>query len=455
MESVDVVVVGAGLAGLTAARRLRQEGRSVVVLEARDRVGGRTLNHTFADGTIVELGGQWVGPTQDRVLALADELGLATFPTYEQGDHLLGIDGDARRWADETFGLDDDTLMDVADTQTALEALAATVPLDAPWDAPGARDLDAQTVECWLAANARTETGLLFWQTLIPAIFSADCDQMSLLHFLFYIHSGGMIDMLVATGGGAQDSRIAGGSQAIALRAAEDLGGAVRLGCPVHLIRQDADRVEVVHEHGRVRAERVIVALPPALAGRIRYSPALPGRRDQLTQQVPMGAVIKVQARYDEPFWRRRGLSGFVVGLDDPLTVTFDNSPEDRRCGVLLGFFEGEHATEAGLMDADERRALALGCFAKYFGDRALHPGEYVEQDWTAEEFSRGCYGGRMGTGVWTRYAQALSEPVGRIHWAGTETAEVWNGYMDGAVRSGERAAEEALSALTESTVVA
>ena len=122
---------------------------------------------------------------------------------------------------------------------------------------------------------------------------------------------------------------------------------------------------------------------------------------------------------------------------------------------MLLGFFEGEHATEAGLMDADERRALALGCFAKYFGERALHPGEYVEQDWTAEEFSRGCYGGRMGTGVWTRYAQALSEPVGRIHWAGTETADVWNGYMDGAVRSGERAAEEALSALTESTVVA
>jgi monoamine oxidase len=455
MESVDVVVVGAGLAGLTAARRLRQEGRSVVVLEARDRVGGRTLNHTFADGTIVELGGQWVGPTQDRVLALADELGLATFPTYEQGDHLLGIDGDARRWADETFGLDEDTLMDVADTQTALEALAATVPLDAPWEAPGARDLDAQTVECWLSANARTETGLLFWQTLIPAIFSADCDQMSLLHFLFYIRSGGMIDMLVATGGGAQDSRIAGGSQAIALRAAADLGLAVRLGCPVHLIRQDADGVQVVHEHGSVRAERVIVALPPALAGRIRYSPALPGRRDQLTQQVPMGAVIKVQARYDEPFWRRRGLSGFVVSLDDPLSVTFDNSPEDRRCGVLLGFFEGEHATAAGLMHAVERRALVLGCFGTYFGERALHPGEYVEQDWTAEEFSRGCYGGRMGTGVWTRYAQALSEPVGRIHWAGTETSDVWNGYMDGAVRSGERAAEEALTALTEWTAVA
>ena len=178
---------------------------------------------------------------------------------------------------------------------------------------------------------------------------------MSLLHFLFYIHSGGMIDMLVATGGGAQDSRIVGGSQTIALRAAEELGDAVRLGCPVHLIRQDADGVEVVHEHGSVRAERVIVALPPALAGRIRYSPALPGRRDQLTQQVPMGAVIKVQVRYDEPFWREAGLSGFVVSLDDPIGVMFDNSPQDLRSGVLLGFFEGEHATEAALMDAGAR----------------------------------------------------------------------------------------------------
>lgn len=254
----------------------------------------------------------------------------------------------------------------------------------------------------------------------------------------------------MATGGGAQDSRVVGGSQAIALRAAEELGDALRLGSPVHLIRQDAGGVEVVHDHGSVRAARVIVALPPALAGRIRYSPALPGRRDQLTQQAPMGAVIKLQVRYDEPFWREDGLSGFAISLDDPIAVMFDNSPEDLRSGVLLGFFEGEHATEASLMHAGERRTLALSCFAKYFGERALHPAEYVEQDWTAEEFSRGCYGGRMGTGVWTRYAQALSKPIGRIHWAGTETAHVWNGYMDGAVRSGERAAEEALSALAE-----
>lgn len=453
MDTVDVVVVGAGFAGLTAARRLQQEGRSVVVLEARDRVGGRTLNHAFEDGTVVELGGQWLGPTQDRVLALAAELGVATFPSYDDGDHLLGVDGGSRRWQGETFGLDEEALVDVAEAQAALEELAASVPLDAPWEAPGADELDTSTVGAWLAANMTTATGLRFWRTLIPAIFSAEADQMSLLHFLFYIRSGGMVDMLVATAGGAQESRVAGGSQAIAQQLAADLGAAVRLECPVHRVEQDDDGVVVVHEHGSVRAQHAIVALPPALAGRLRYRPALSGQRDQLTQQMPMGSVIKLQLRYDEPFWRADGLSGFVVSLDDPVSVMFDNSPQDLRSGVLLGFFEGRHATLASLLGADERRALALRAFAKHFGERALAPLEYVEQDWTAEEFSRGCYGGRMGTGVWTRYAQALSAPAGRIHWAGTETSDVWNGYMDGAVRSGERAAEEALVALAETTL--
>src|SRR5262249_22664101 len=181
-------------------------------------------------------------------------------------------------------------------------------------------------------------------------------------------------------------------SQVIALRATAELGDAVRLGCPVHAIRHDADGVEVVHEHGVVHADRVIVAVPPALAGRIRYSPGLSGRRDHLTQQVPMGSVIKLQVRYEEPFWRDDRLSGFVVSLDEPIGVMFDNSPPDLRCGVLLGFFEGKHATDAALMDIDDRRRLALGCFAKYFGQRALEPVEYIDLDWTAEEFSRGCY---------------------------------------------------------------
>jgi monoamine oxidase len=282
---------------------------------------------------------------------------------------------------------------------------------------------------------------------MVPALFSADTAEMSLLHFLFYCRSGGTIDRLVDTHGGAQESRLEGGSQQLALRLACRLGDVVQLGVPVTAIRQNDGGVEVTHDGGRVEAGRAIVAVPPTLAGRIRYSPVLPPLRDQLTQQVPMGYVIKVQISYPEPFWRTEGLSGSVFSLDNEVSVIFDNSPQDLSCGVLLGFLEGGHARRAGKLSPEERKELILSVFAKFFGTRAAEPDEYVERDWAAEEWSRGCYGGRFGTGVWTGYGEALRQAVGRIHWAGTETAEVWSGYMDGAVRSGERVAREVLSA--------
>jgi monoamine oxidase len=285
---------------------------------------------------------------------------------------------------------------------------------------------------------------------LVPALICAETTQMSLLHFLFYIKSGGMIDMLVATAGGAQESRCVGGTQELSLRLAEQLGDTIVLNAPVSRIIQTDDGVVVIHDEGMLRAERVIVSVPPALAARIRYEPALPARRDHLTQQMPMGQVIKLQIRYDEPFWRDDNHSGFVLSVDHPVTVMFDNSPQDGRSGVLLGFFEADNALEAAAMEPEARKQLALSCFADFFGPRALDPVEYIEQNWMAEEWSRGCYGGRLGTGAWTRYAQALSEPVDRIHWAGTETSPIWNGYMDGAIRSGERAAAEVLASLPQ-----
>jgi monoamine oxidase len=444
---VDVAVVGAGLAGLVAARDLLAAGLSVLVLEARNRVGGRLLNHTLANGAVVEVGGQWVGPTQDRVLALAEELGVGLFPTYSGGDHFLAMDGAVKRYGGDDFALPEDALADVAEIQERLKEMANEVPLDKPWRAANADTWDAQTVDAWLVANSKTEAGLGYWRTMVPALFSAEASEMSLLHFLFYCRSGGTIDRLIATSGGAQESRLEGGSQQLALQLADRLGDVVRLGVPVISIRQDDGGVEVMHDDGLVKAGRAIVALPPTLAARIRYSPALPPLRDQLTQQVPMGYVTKVQLAYPEPFWRAEGLSGSVFSLDDEVSVTFDNSPPDLSCGVLLGFLEGGNARLAGKLAPEQRKELILSVFAKFFGPRAADPDEYVERDWAAEEWSRGCYGGRFGTGVWTGYGEALREPVGRIYWAGTETAEVWNGYMDGAVRSGERAAREVLTA--------
>jgi monoamine oxidase len=444
-ERVDVVVVGAGLAGLIAARDLLAANVSVLVLEARNRVGGRLLNHTLANGSVVELGGQWVGPTQDRVLALAEDLGLGLFPTYIGGEHFLAVDGSVERYGGEDFHLPGEAPADVTETWEQLQEMAEEVPLDEPWGAAKASTWDAHTLESWLIANAKTEIGLGYWRTMVPALFSADTAEMSLLHFLFYCRSGGTLDRLVATHGGAQESRLEGGSQQLALRLADRLGDVVRLGSPVGAIRQDERGVEVAHDGGIVAAGQAIVALPPTLAGRIRYSPVLPPLRDQLTQQVPMGYVIKVHVAYPEPFWRVEGLSGSVFSLDDEVSIIFDNSPPDLRCGVLLGFLEGRHARRSGKLAPEERMELVLSVLARFFGSRVADPEEYVEKDWAAEEWSRGCYGGRFGTGVWTGYGQALREPVGRVHWAGTETSEVWNGYMDGAVRSGERAAREVL----------
>src|SRR5918992_5172348 len=236
-EQVDVVVVGAGLAGLLAARELLAANVSVLVLEARDRVGGRLLNHTLEGGAVVEVGGQWVGPSQDRVLVLAEELGVGLFPTYIGGEHFLAVDGTVKRYGGDDFALPKGALADVGETQQRLEEMAAEVPLDEPWRATEASAWDAQTVDAWLVANAKTEIGLRYWRTLVPALFSAETAEMSLLHFLFYCHSGGTIDRLIATHGGAQESRLVGGSQQLALRLAARLGDAVQLCPPVTALR--------------------------------------------------------------------------------------------------------------------------------------------------------------------------------------------------------------------------
>jgi monoamine oxidase len=447
-EPVDVVVVGAGLAGLTAASELVAAGHSVAVLEARDRVGGRTLNHPLGRGKIVEVGGQWVGPGQDRVLARIRRLGLKTFKTYTKGAQVLDYDGTLSHFTGLIPPLPPPDAADFGQLLGKVIALQATVPLDRPWTASGASALDGQTLETWMLANSST-AGARFLLTLATrAVFAAEPRDLSLLHALFYLHSGNGILNLTSTAGGAQDARIVGGSQLISERMAAKLGHRVVLRAPVRGITQARGHVAVTTDLGVWRARRVIVAIAPTLAARIEYSPALPALRDQLTQRVPQGSVIKFEAVYPTPFWRRQGLNGYSNSNAGPVGFTYDNSPPDGSPGVLLGFVTGSAARRLGRLSGRARRAAVLAGFARVFGSRAGKPALLIEHNWSDEVWTRGCYAGYLPPGVWSDYGRALRAPVGRVHWAGTETAEVFCGYMDGAVRSGERAAAEVRRAL-------
>jgi len=447
-EAADVLVVGAGLAGLVAARQLTAAGRSVLLLEARDRVGGRIVNEELGDGKIVEMGGQWAGPTQDKVMALAKELSVPVFPTYDTGERVLHFNGKRGTYTGAIPRINPIVLADIGQAQARLEALARKVPTDAPWTALGAGKLDGQTFETWARHHTATRGARSLLNLAAEAVFAAEPGDLSMLHVLFYTHSGGSFQRLIDTTGGAQQDRFVGGSALIAGRLADALGTVVRLEAPVGRIEVIGDKVTATTPTGQFEGRQVIITAPPLLAGRIEYEPALPAWREQLTQRTPMGSVIKTQVVYDEPFWRREGLSGQATGDGGGPRIVFDNSPPDGSPGVLVALLEGDQARRLGRESLDVRRQAVIDALVDYFGPQAAKAERYLELDWQQEKWTGGCYGTLFGPNVWTRYGPALRTPVGLIHWAGTETASVWSGYMDGAVRSGGDAAQAVLARL-------
>jgi monoamine oxidase len=450
---VDVVVVGAGLAGLRAAQRLRQKGHSVAVLEARDRVGGRILNRGLGGNRgVVEVGGQWVGPTQHRIQKLISDLGLRTFPTFNQGKNVYyraSAPIPRQTYTGAIPPANGASLIELAVILARLNQMAAEVPLDRPWTAARAAEYDGQTLESFKQANTTIPETRDLFDLGIQAVFAAEPRDLSLLHTLFYIHSAGSFENLINTQGGAQEQRIVGGSQRIAIKLAKQLGRSIVLEAPVMEIERVRGGVIAHTPRGAWKAKRAIVAVPPTIAGRIRYSPRLPGLRDQLTQRVPMGTVIKTMVVYDRPFWRDDGLTGQATSDTGAVRITYDNSPPDGKPGVMLGFIEGTQARRLLGASRRARRSAVLESLERYFGSRARTGAKaYIEKSWADEPWTRGCYVGFMPPGVLLDYGEALRRPVGPIHWAGTETATVWNGYLDGAVQSGDRAAREVMGRL-------
>jgi monoamine oxidase len=451
-SSADVAVIGAGLSGLYSARALADQGYDVVVLEARDRVGGRLLNASLGDGVQVDLGGQWVGSDHSRVQALAASLGIEIFPQFGAGRNLLDVSGTRRRYRGTIPRLGLGVLWDIFIARRRIARLARGVGAERPWAAELGAELDRQTLAAWCEANVRTPIARELIGLAGRTVWGTGPEELSMLHVLFYVSAAGSFDKLIDTEGGAQQDRLLGGAQALPLGLAASLGERVRLGAPVRRIEQRDEGVRVVADGFELAARRAIVALPPAIAARIEFDPPLTEQRHRLAEQLRPGALTKCIALYDEPFWRADGLSGESVTDVGPVTLTFDCSPHDGSAGVMLGFVGGPEAREIEAMAPAQRRAAVLDCFEQLFGPRAAQPLDYAEQAWANEQWSGGGPTSNFGPGGWSECGPALREPAGRIHWAGTETATVWSGYMEGALQAGERVVAEVLPRLEGAT---
>ncbi len=441
----EIAVVGAGIAGLTAAMTLEREGRDVVVLEARDRVGGRVWN-TEIGGEANELGGQWVAPYQSAMHALVAELGIELFACEREGDHVyIAAGGEVHRYRGHDAPLGAEAEAAYAEADAKLDALAKELDPEAPWEHPEASRLDSITFEAWLQDEVADEMarGLLrSW--LAGGFLAKPAHTFSLLQGLWMIAgAGGTYELFEPDQCLAY--RVAGGSQLIPIRMAERLGERVVLNAPAREIRWSEDGVEIDADPVRVRAEQVIVAVPPNLTAALRFAPALPAWRLRLEQALSQGTVTKVLAVYESPFWREDGLSGQGFAPDKLVRELYDNSPPSASAGVLCTFLAGEVAERADRLSDDSRRLAILDGMSRYVGERALRPKDYIETQWSSEEWTRGAYGTSFGVGGLTRFGEDLRRPVGPIHWACTDIAGVGHIHMEGATRSGERAARECL----------
>ena len=442
----DVCVVGAGYAGLTTARRLTQQGKTVVVLEARDRVGGRIWTQQISDDLSVDRGGAWLAPRHDAMFGLVREMNVMTYKTYVQGAHLL-IDGDrTRRYTGLIPKISPAAILTIAWAQWRVDRMAKSVPVDAPWTAKRASEWDAHSIAWWLERSGiRSAIGRDLFEMALQGLFPGDLNDVSFLNLLFLAKAHGSLGALFSIEGGAQENLVNGGAGTMANRMSADLGDAVRLDSPVRSITQHDDHVTVATDDLGVSARHAVVTVPPALALEISFDPVLPDDRLTLYRNYAAGPESKTLVVYDEPFWRSDGFSGQTSQPGSAAEVTIDASPASGSAGILASFTFGPTALRVVALDPAARRRAVLDALTARLGPRAASPAEYVETAWWEQEWSRGCSMSHFRPGMLTRHGHLLREPFGRVHWAGTETATTSYGSMDGAVRSGERAAAEIL----------
>ncbi|MCO5247420.1 MAG: FAD-dependent oxidoreductase [Chitinophagales bacterium] len=441
----DYIIVGAGYAGIAAASVLHSSGKNFVIVEARERIGGRVNTITLPNSnTVIDVGAQWIGPTQHKIWDWVYRHKVETVEGHDTGKNIFNYKGKTIKYSGTIPKIDPLSLIDLGIAMKRIDNMAKSINVETPWSHPKAEEWDGITMNTWIRRNSLTAKARLSLNIGLETVFACQSSEISLLHFLFYCKSGDNLDALLAVTNGAQQTLFVNGAQHLLEQEVQPFKDKIILNQPVKSIYQDDKSVIARTKDIEIKGKRIILALSPAMCQKIHFEQALPKRKAQLLQRVPMGAAMKCFGVYEKPFWRDKNFSGQIVSDRTPFHVSFDCSKKDGR-GIFLFFVEGENARDFIELPENVRKEKFLQEVAKYYGNEALHPIDYIDKCWTEEEYSGGCYTGNMTPGSWVQFGASLRAVTGRIHWAGTETATQWSGYMDGAIQSGYRTAQEVL----------
>ncbi|XP_040912679.1 amine oxidase [flavin-containing] [Toxotes jaculatrix] len=452
-NTYDVIVIGGGISGLSAAKLLKAHGLNPVVLEARDRVGGRTFTVRNKETKWVDLGGAYVGPTQNRILRLAREYNIKTYKVNEQENLVHYVHGRSYPFKGSFPPMwNPIVLLDFNNLWRTMDEMGKEIPKEAPWRAPHAEEWDKMTMQELFEKICWTSTVRRFATLFVNVNVTSEPHEVSALWFLWYVKQCGGTMRIFSTTNGGQERKFVGGSSQISECMAKELGERVKLQSPVYRIDQTGDMVAVeTLDKQTYMAKYVIVATPPGLNLKMHFNPELPPLRNQLIHRVPMGSVIKCMVYYRENFWRKKGYCGSMVIEEEgaPIGLTLDDTKPDGTVPAIMGFILARKCRKLAGLTKEERLKRICEIYSRVLGsEEALNPVHYEEKNWCEEEYSGGCYTAYFPPGILTQYGKVLREPVGRLYFAGTETATEWSGYMEGAVQAGERAAREVMCAM-------